>query len=119
MSFAVLGRCATAGSEVKPRSATDNTEPVTTDSKIQHRVGPCPGRFKHRSKRQVSRPTFEINGELVVGTGERLDFGALQQRMVNSAATIRRRLAPKEPASYVAFDLLAIDQVDTGARSIL
>jgi ATP-dependent DNA ligase len=49
---------------------------------------------------------------LVVWTGERLDFGALQQRMVNSAATIRRRLAPKQPASYVAFDLLAINQVD-------
>jgi ATP-dependent DNA ligase len=47
-----------------------------------------------------------------VWTGERLDFGALQQRMVNSAATIRRRLAPQQPTSYVAFDLLAIDQVD-------
>jgi hypothetical protein len=47
-----------------------------------------------------------------VWTGERLDFGALQQRMVHSAATIRRRLAPKQPASYVVFDLLAINQVD-------
>lgn len=45
-------------------------------------------------------------------SGERLDFGALQQRMINSAAIIRRQLAPKRPASYVAFDLLAIDQVD-------
>jgi ATP-dependent DNA ligase len=31
--------------------------------------------------------------------------------MVNSAATVRRRLAPKQPASYVAFDLLAVNQV--------
>jgi ATP-dependent DNA ligase len=47
-----------------------------------------------------------------VWNGERLDFGALQQRMVNSTATIRRQLALKRPASYLAFDLLAIDQVD-------
>lgn len=53
-----------------------------------------------------------LDGELVVWNGERLDFGALQQHMINSAATIRRQLAPKRPASYVAFDLLAIDQVD-------
>ncbi|MFC5262834.1 hypothetical protein ACFPJ1_12030 [Kribbella qitaiheensis] len=53
-----------------------------------------------------------LDGELVVWTGERLDFGARQQRMVNSAATIRRRLAPKQPASFVAFDLLAVDSVD-------
>ncbi len=32
--------------------------------------------------------------------------------MVNSAAKIRRRLAPKQPASFVAFDLLAVDSVD-------
>lgn len=53
-----------------------------------------------------------LDGELVVWTGERLDFGAIQQRMVNSAATIRRQLAPMRPASYVAFDLLAVDRVD-------
>ncbi|MFG1818288.1 RNA ligase family protein [Kribbella sp. NPDC049174] len=53
-----------------------------------------------------------LDGELVVWNGELLDFGSLQQRMINSAATIRRQLAPKRPASYVAFDLLAIDQVD-------
>jgi ATP-dependent DNA ligase len=54
----------------------------------------------------------EINGELVVWTGERLDFDALQQRMANAAATVRRRLAPAQPASFVAFDILAIDSVD-------
>jgi ATP-dependent DNA ligase len=32
--------------------------------------------------------------------------------MVNSAGAVRRRLAPKQPASYVAFDLLAVDSVD-------
>ena len=52
-----------------------------------------------------------LDGELVVWNG-RLDFGTLQQRMINSAATIRRQLAPKWPASYVAFDVLGIDRAD-------
>jgi len=53
-----------------------------------------------------------LDGELVVWTGERLDFDALQQRMVNTAATVRRRLAPAQPASFLAFDVLAVDGVD-------
>ncbi|MFC5264818.1 RNA ligase family protein [Kribbella qitaiheensis] len=53
-----------------------------------------------------------LDGELVVWTGDRLDFDALQQRMVNTAATVRRRLAPAQPASFVAFDVLAIGSVD-------
>ena len=44
--------------------------------------------------------------------GERLDFDALQERMVNTAATVRRRLVPAKPASFVAFDVLAVDSVD-------
>lgn len=57
-----------------------------------------------------------LDGELVVWTGERLDFDALQQRMVNTAATVRRNLAPAKPASFVAFDLLAVDSVDIRPR---
>lgn len=53
-----------------------------------------------------------LDGELVVWTGERLDFDALQQRMANTATTVRRRLAPAQPASFVAFDILAVDSVD-------
>jgi ATP-dependent DNA ligase len=53
-----------------------------------------------------------LDGELVVWTGERMDFDALQARMVNTAATVRRRLAPEQPASLVVFDLLAIGNVD-------
>ena len=52
---------------------------------------------------------------MVVWTGDRLDFDALQQRMVNTAATVRRRLAPAQPASFVAFDVLAIGSVDVRA----
>jgi ATP-dependent DNA ligase len=58
---------------------------------------------------------LKINGELVVWTGDRLDFDALQLRMVNTAATVRRRLAPAQPASFVAFDVLAIGSVDVRA----
>jgi ATP-dependent DNA ligase len=53
-----------------------------------------------------------LDGELVVWTGDRLDFDALQQRMVNTAATVRRRLAPAQPASLVVFDGLAVGSVD-------
>ncbi|MEU8226181.1 ATP-dependent DNA ligase [Kribbella sp. NPDC048915] len=53
-----------------------------------------------------------LDGELVVWDGARLDFDALQQRMVNTAATVRRRLAPAQPASLVVFDVLAVDSVD-------
>jgi ATP-dependent DNA ligase len=53
-----------------------------------------------------------LDGELVVWTGDRLDFDALQARMVNTAATVRRRLARTQPASFVAFDVLAIGDVD-------
>lgn len=53
-----------------------------------------------------------LDGELVVWTGERLDFDALQQRMASTAATVRRRLAPAQPAAFVAFDVLAVDGVD-------
>jgi ATP-dependent DNA ligase len=53
-----------------------------------------------------------LDGELVVWTGDRLDFDALQQWMVNTAATVRRRLAPAQPASLVVFDVLAVGSVD-------
>ena len=51
-----------------------------------------------------------LDGELVVWTGERLDFDALRQRMVNTPATVRRRLAPAKPASFVAFDVSTVDR---------
>lgn len=53
-----------------------------------------------------------LDRDLVVWTGERLDFDALQRRMVNTSATVRRRLVVEEPASFVAFDVLAVDGVD-------
>lgn len=50
-----------------------------------------------------------LDGELVVWTGDRMDFDALQQRNVNTAATVRVKLAPAQPASFVVFDVLALD----------
>ena len=46
-----------------------------------------------------------LDGEIVVITGRRLDFFALQQR-VHPAASRVDRLAAETPASFIAFDLL-------------
>ncbi|HET6953374.1 MAG TPA: ATP-dependent DNA ligase [Acidimicrobiales bacterium] len=52
-----------------------------------------------------------VDGELVVVTGEGLDFEALQQR-IHPATSRINRLAGETPASFVAFDLLALDDRD-------
>ena len=60
-------------------------------------------------------PRCVVDGEIVVRTGERLDFGALQQR-IHPADSRVRRLAEETPASFVAFDLLALGDDDLMAR---
>ena len=52
-----------------------------------------------------------VDGEIVIRTGDRLDFGALQQR-IHPAESRVGLLAEQTPASFVAFDLLAIDDDD-------
>ena len=54
---------------------------------------------------------YVIDGEAVIWTDERLDFPALQQRLTTSS-TVAARLAREQPASYAAFDVLAIDNQD-------
>ena len=49
-----------------------------------------------------------VDGEIVIATGTGLDFDALLQR-IHPAESRVRRLAAQTPASYVAFDLLALD----------
>ena len=49
-----------------------------------------------------------VDGEIVIATGTELDFDALLQR-IHPADSRVRRLAAETPASYVAFDLLALD----------
>jgi ATP-dependent DNA ligase len=49
-----------------------------------------------------------VDGEIFVAIGERLEFEKLQER-IHPAASRVNLLAEKTPASYVAFDLLALD----------
>jgi len=56
-----------------------------------------------------------VDGEIVVVTGSGLDFDALQQRLHPAESRVRK-LAADTPASFVAFDLLALADRDlTGA----
>ncbi|WP_324651868.1 ATP-dependent DNA ligase [Georgenia sp. H159] len=52
-----------------------------------------------------------VDGEIVIVTGDRLDFEALLQR-IHPAESRVRRLAGETPASFVAFDLLALGDED-------
>lgn len=56
-----------------------------------------------------------LDGEIVIATPRGLDFDALQQR-VHPAASRVTRLAAETPASFVAFDLLALDGQDLMTR---
>jgi ATP-dependent DNA ligase len=57
-----------------------------------------------------------VDGEIVVARGDRLDFDALQQR-IHPADSRVRMLAEQTPASFIAFDLLAIGDEDLMPRS--
>jgi ATP-dependent DNA ligase len=52
-----------------------------------------------------------IDGEIVIATGSGLDFDALQQR-IHPAASRVTMLSEKTPASFIAFDLLALGDDD-------
>jgi ATP-dependent DNA ligase len=58
-----------------------------------------------------------IDGEIVIATPEGLDFDALQQR-IHPATSRVDRLAAETPASFVAFDLLALGDDDLMARPL-
>ncbi|MEZ0091708.1 ATP-dependent DNA ligase [Streptacidiphilus sp. EB129] len=49
-----------------------------------------------------------VDGEIILVTGDRLDFDALTER-IHPADSRVRLLAERTPASFVAFDLLALD----------
>lgn len=51
-----------------------------------------------------------VDGELVVVTGDGLDFDALQLRLHPAESRVRK-LAAERPSSFVAFDLLALGDV--------
>ena len=52
-----------------------------------------------------------VDGEIVVVVGDRLEFEVLQQR-IHPAASRVRLLSQETPASFIAFDLLAVDDTD-------
>lgn len=52
-----------------------------------------------------------IDGELVISIDGRLNFDALQRRLVTAPANAKHLVA-SVPASYVAFDLLTVGGVD-------
>jgi ATP-dependent DNA ligase len=52
-----------------------------------------------------------VDGEIVVVTGTGLDFDTLQQRLHPAASRVNK-LAAETPASFVAFDLLALGDRD-------
>jgi ATP-dependent DNA ligase len=56
-------------------------------------------------------PGVVVDGELVILVDGRLSFDALQHRLVTTPARARRLVA-MVPASFVAFDLLAVGGVD-------
>jgi ATP-dependent DNA ligase len=56
-------------------------------------------------------PRCVVDGEIVVVTGDGLDFDTLQLRLHPAASRVRK-LAEETPASFVAFDLLALDDRD-------
>lgn len=56
-------------------------------------------------------PRCVVDGEIVVVTGDGLDFDTLQLRLHPAASRVRK-LAVETPASFVAFDLLALGDQD-------
>src|SRR5262247_4471553 len=60
-------------------------------------------------------PQCVVDGEIVIATPDGLDFDALQMRLHPAASRVAM-LARETPASFVAFDLLAIDGRDVRDR---
>ena len=58
-----------------------------------------------------------VDGEIVVAGPDGLDFDALQQR-IHPAESRVNRLAAETPASFVAFDLIALDDEDLRGRPL-
>jgi len=65
----------------------------------------------HRAVLAQLPPGLVVDGEIVIATPKGLDFDALQLRLHPAASRINK-LAQETPASFVAFDLLAIDGRD-------
>src|ERR671925_646017 len=60
-------------------------------------------------------PRCVVDGEIVIAAGKGLDFWALQQRLHPAASRVNL-LAEQTPASFIAFDLLALGDEDHTPR---
>jgi len=60
-------------------------------------------------------PDVVVDGEIVIATADGLDFDALQMRLHPAASRVAM-LAKSTPASFVAFDLLALGRDDLRGR---
>src|SRR5919109_3959444 len=60
-------------------------------------------------------PRCVVDGEIVIAGGKGLDFWALQQRLHPAASRVNL-LAEQTPASFIAFDLLALGDDDLTGR---
>jgi len=65
----------------------------------------------------VLPPRCVVDGEIVVARPDGLDFDALQQR-IHPAESRVKRLSAETPASFVAFDLLALGDRDLMAEPL-
>ncbi len=65
----------------------------------------------HETFLETLPPGCVIDGEIVIATRDGLDFDALQMRL-HPAASRAAKLAKETPASFVGFDLLAVDGRD-------
>jgi ATP-dependent DNA ligase len=67
------------------------------------------------SLREVLPPRCVVDGEIVIATGDGLDFDALQMRLHPAASRVAK-LAKETPSEFVAFDLLAEGDEDLRDR---
>jgi ATP-dependent DNA ligase len=67
--------------------------------------------------RRALPPGVVLDGELVVGGRDGLDFGALQQRLTSTKVRAAE-LAVAAPATFMAFDMLALDDTDVRPRPL-
>ena len=58
-----------------------------------------------------------VDAEIIIATGDKLDFGALQLRLHPAASRVNL-LAERTPASFIAFDLLALGDDDYTGRPV-
>ena len=59
----------------------------------------------------LAEPSFAVDGEIVVIGADRFDFGAVMLRLHPAESRVRR-LARETPATFIAFDVLAIGNED-------